>query len=252
MRPALLLFFLLLPCMAAAQQLTGIVLDGQTNLPVKDAMVSQGISAVRTDAHGIFHLVLSVVADSITIYAIGYQHRRLRVRAVNALDTTTVYLSPLQSSLQEVIVKGRNYRKDSLFLRQQFAKQFNFRGPTVTDVFTQYKSPYEAPSVSIGVSTLVAALTKKMSKDYKLQQKMLRYEKERFIDDRFNEDLVRRVTALQADSLAHFMRDYRPTQAFLQTCTEYELLLYIKNNCEKYRHTAAAPLPAKTDTAATS
>lgn len=237
MKPFLLLIILLLPAMAAAQQLTGIVLDAQTNTPVKDALVSQGITATHTDSRGVFRLALSVVVDSITVYAIGYQHRRLRAKALSVTDTLPVYLYPLHSSLQEFVVKGRNYRKDSLALREEFAKQFNYKGPGIKDVLTQYKSPYEAPSVSIGLMTLAAMVGKKWTKYYKLQQKMLAYEKERYIDDRFSEDMVAHATHLQGDSLARFMRDYRPTKTFLQTCTDYDLLLYIKHNCEQFRST---------------
>lgn len=235
MKPFLLLLIFLLPAAAVAQQLTGIVLDAQTNAPVKDALVSQGISASRTDSRGVFHLALSVVVDSITVYAIGYQHRRLRAQSLHFADTLPVYLYPLQSSLREFVVKGRNYRKDSLALRDEFAKQFNYRGPRISDVLWQYKSPYDAPSVSIGLTTLASMIGKKWTKDYKLQQKMLAYEKERYIDNRFTEEMVEHVTRLQGDSLARFMREYRPSQHFLQTCTDYDLLLYIKHNCEKFR-----------------
>ncbi len=236
MKTTLLPLFILLTVCSQAQTLHGVVLDRQTGNPIAGAHIVQGLSSSLSSSQGRFDFQLFVMSDSIGVYAYGYKFRRIPVGPQLLADTLTVYMQPLSSQLTGVEIRSRrNYKVDSLNNRNQFAKQFNYKGPSVMDAFTgDYKSPFQPASASINLLTLAGALTKKMSKEYKFKQKLLDYEQENYIDDRFNEDLVTSITKLKGDSLHEFMRTYRPSKKYLETVTRYDLLPYIKESYDKF------------------
>lgn len=60
------------------------------------------------------------------------------------------------------------------------------------------------------------------------QQRLEEEEKDKYIDHRFTKAIVKRVTGLKPPALDTFMRQYRPSYEFIQTCeTEYEFYKYI-------------------------
>lgn len=62
-----------------------------------------------------------------------------------------------------------------------------------------------------------------------LQSRLEWEEKDNYVDHRWNKALVKRVTGFESPMLDTFMRQYRPSYEFIQSCkTEYEFYKYIQ------------------------
>jgi hypothetical protein len=61
------------------------------------------------------------------------------------------------------------------------------------------------------------------------QDRLVWQEQENYIDHHFSRATVQRITGLEAPALDTFMRQYRPTKDFIQSCeTEYQWYHYIQ------------------------
>jgi hypothetical protein len=147
--------------------------------------------------------------------------------------------------LNEVKIKGtKDYKVDSINRRAEYASIFNYKAPTIMDVFIK-KSP-EKPSqysafqsstssiASISVLPLIGLLTKNKSSISKLQKNLLKEEEARLLDNRFSKEKVTAITSLKGDSLENFMEAYRPGVERTLEMNDYEMLLYIKKSYGVY------------------
>lgn len=62
----------------------------------------------------------------------------------------------------------------------------------------------------------------------RFQERLIEQEQEKFVDHRFNKQLVRRLTNLANEKLDSFMVIYRPSYQFTLLASDYELQSYIK------------------------
>jgi hypothetical protein len=162
---------------------------------------------------------------------------------VNNAKTDTMLVLPKDSGtdLKEVAVKGiRNYQQFNLNTRKEFASVFNYKAPTLKDIFIK-KSPYTSASysafqsstssiASINVLSLIGLLNKNHSAETRLQKKLLREEGNNYVDQVFSVGKVRSLTSLQGDSLQLFMTKYAPSTAQAKQMNDYQILLYIKKS----------------------
>ena len=234
MKYLLLVVFIIVSGFCYGQQIKGKVLDKVTKLPVNGAVVSIGNRIVLTNILGDFSIAASG-NDSLKITYFTYKPFRLLV--TNTMETLRIELEPAKIVLNEVVIhsnREREYKKDSAYNRQFYAKQFNYKGPRVIDAFVgkPLKNPGEL--LSIDVATLIRALTKKSTRAYKFNKLLLRDEKTDYINQKFSHGLVARVTGLKGDTLSAFVVQYRPTYAFAHKATDYEMELYIKDCYGKF------------------
>ena len=67
------------------------------------------------------------------------------------------------------------------------------------------------------------------------QKRLLDQEAEKFISNRFNKSLVKRITGFQGAELDSFMEQYRPPYDFTVMATEYDFHSYILEASKLYR-----------------
>ena len=218
-----------------AQVISGKVIDKSTRVPMKYIFVTCTSGSAFTNDNGVFTLKITAPFDTVRIKTMGYQPYKFAVSRWGSF-VKVIELEGKSIQLGEVrITAKKNYYKDSVSMRQEFARQFNFTGPKLKDILRPMSSYVPFAFVSIDVGMLVRALTKKHNPDYKLKQILLRDEQENHVNARFNKTLVADITHLQGDSLDNFMSSYRPTPAILDKLSDYELIRYIKTNLEKFR-----------------
>jgi CarboxypepD_reg-like domain len=218
---------------AFGQKASGIILDKATRQPIINAVIQAENLTTRTNNLGQFEIDIPHPGDSLKITAIGY--KIIRVSADKPGAFLTIHLEPKVTQLNEVTIHGtRDFKQDSLENRDAFAKQFNYKAPTVMDAFTGNSNRQPGELISINPLILIAALTKKSSPEYILQQKLLSDEHEQYIDERFNKGIVLHVTNLKGDTLSEFLTRYRPTFAFTQKATVYDMEIYIKDCFVKF------------------
>jgi hypothetical protein len=237
MRYLLLFVFLIAASCCYGQQIKGSVFDKDTKLPINSAIVSMGNKQVFTNSFGEFSIAASG-NDSLKIARLGYNTYRMVIN--NTMAPIHVELEPAKIVLNEVIVRSnreREFKKDSTYNRKFYAKQFNYKGPTVMDAFKGGSgNPVKNTSqiLNIDVITLISALTKKSTPEYKFKKILLNDEQAEYVNQKFNHGAVSRITGLKGDTLSAFIVQYRPTYKFAHKATDYEMELYIKDCYKKF------------------
>jgi hypothetical protein len=247
MRYFLPVIILLFGVRAYSQKISGIVVDKTTRQPIAGALVSFYNLTVRAGGLGRFEMNVSHLNDSLRVSAFAYKTISVFITPANV--TLVVELDPKITRLTEVTVHGnRDFKQDSLANRAAFAKQFNYRAPSIKDAFSDHPDKQPGELISINPLLLIAALTKKSSPEYKFQQQLMGDEHEQYVDEKFNRGNVTRITGLRGDTLATFMVQYRPGYQFALKATDYEIEVYIKNCYKKFEQEgfpASNPFEAK-------
>ncbi len=233
MRYLLPVIILLFSLRAYSQKISGIVVDKTTHQPIAGALVSFDKSTVRASDLGRFEMTVPHLNDSLRVSAFAYKTASVFIAAANT--TLVIELEPKVTHLNEVTIHGnRDFKQDSLANRAAFAKQFNYKAPSIKDAFLDHPDKQPGELISINPLLLVAALTKKSSPEYKFQQQLIGDEHEQYVDEKFNRGNVSRVTGLKGDTLSTFMVQYRPGYQFVLNATDYEMEVYIKNCYKKF------------------
>ena len=242
MRYLLSLLLLLFCIQANAQIVTGIVIDKKTRKPIEYIIVSASTTNTMTSEQGAFTLRISKLTDTLRIKTMGYKTYTQVISPFSGrlkmieLETSSIRLNEV------AIVAKRNFIRDSVNNRKQFAKEFAFKGPTFKEIMRPTATNVPFAWATVDLLSLFKSITKKKTPEYHLQQTMLRYEREDHTAQRFNRALVGRITNLQGDTLDDFITEYRPTPAQIDVMTDYNLVFYIKDSLRKFK---SKPVTAK-------
>lgn len=164
--------------------------------------------------------------DTLEFSMLSYVQKILIVPGMST--SQEVYMQKRLFELQGVNVKGRNYTRDSIAMRNEYGRYFDYKKPGAMDVLkTLPANPITA------LSYLVPSKARKRKEQF--HEQLLYWEKEKFIDNRYSPELVGRMTKLQSPELDSFMYRYRPGYQFLNSASDYDLLLYIKQSFEEYK-----------------
>lgn len=216
----------------AQYKVQGTVYDSTYLRPVEAVSVlSTSGKGTTTDANG--HYIIDVgEKDSIWFSYLDKPTRRFPVLKIYDVNRFDIALQTYNQVLEEVKIKNRSYRMDSLQNRRDYAKVFDFRKPnleTMTSI-----GPMGA---GIDVQELIRLFQFRKNKStLKFQERLLQQETDKFIDHRFNRGLVRRLTSLDGADLELFMTLYRPTYEFILASTEYGFQAWIKNSAEQFKN----------------
>ena len=135
--------------------------------------------------------------------------------------------------MDEVKIKSRSYRMDSIQNRIDYAKVFNYQKVTLGSM-----TSIGPTGAGIDLQELIRLFQFKKNKAMlSFQQRLLDQEREKFVDHKFNRPLVRRLTELDGEQLERFMQRYRPSYEFIISTTEYDFQLYIKSCGELFKKT---------------
>jgi hypothetical protein len=238
-----LFLLLLLSGRLFAQHLSGTVVDQSNMHPLAFATVTAPRVTAFTGDDGKFTLSNVHPGDTVRVSSVGYTTYIFTVYKSN--DTVNVYLEQNSILLNNVSINGqRNYKADSLHLREDFAKQFNYRKPKVTDLLKTdlpgYVPNYGGATnsgTSIGGLDLLSVASlfgRGKTAGAKFQKELQQDEKDNYIDHVFSKAKVTRFTNMHGDSLTVFMRMYRPDLDLAKSMTEYELIQYIKNSFDEF------------------
>lgn len=237
MRHLLIIFFICTSLAGYAQKINGIVTDKATGLRISGALISTGSSAAISDMAGIFSISVARAGDTLRVKMQGYKRYALPVDPSKTTDII-VQLEQATIQLQQVNISARRDRvKDSISTRIQFAKDFNSHPPKFSDIIRPGASVGPIPMVGVSIvpSQLIALLTYKHSNAYRFKQALIRDEEGKYVDSRFSDERVAQLTGLQADSLYHFINQYRPAAAQVRKMSDYDIFTYIKKSAAKFR-----------------
>ena len=217
-----------LPLIATATlgqvQVSGTVYDKSMMYGMRGVSVmgASGTGAI-TDSLGHYHIRLAI-GDSIYFSYLGRSTSKFPVKDIPLGFPFDMSLEVAVDSLPSVFVRSGNYREDSLENRREYKKIFDYEA----DYLTGMKSNRRGAGFGVGLDFDLLLDGKKNRRMLAFQQRLEEEEKDKYIDHRFTRAIVKRITGLQPPALDTFMRQYRPSYEFIQSCeTEYDFYKYI-------------------------
>ncbi len=211
----------------------GTVYDSSRLYPLQSVTVlSTGGKGTFTDINGNYEIDVNE-KDSIWFSYLGKPTIKYPVLKMNDPLHFDISLHINITVLKEVKVMPRNYRLDSIQNRRDYAKIFDYEKPRLRPTMGG-----GAGGVGVGfdLDEIVRMFQFRRNKNMlRFQQRLLEQEQDKFIDHRFNKQLVRRLTNLTDEKLDSFMVSYRPGYQFTLMASDYEFQSYIKKCYEQFK-----------------
>jgi hypothetical protein len=227
------LFIFSFLCKQSAAQviIKGRVFDISRTQPLSSVSVlSTSGTGTVTDSTG-FYTILVNETDSIWFSYLNKPTPKFAVASINIFNGFDIALHIPVTELKEIKILPRNYKKDSIQNRLDYAKAFDFHKPGL--------SLSDPPSSGFGVGLDLDAFInmfnfRKNRRMAHFQQRLIQEEQDKFIDHRFTKALVRKITQLTGPEQDDFMKKYRPSLEFTRNSTDYEFAEYIKLAWQEY------------------
>jgi hypothetical protein len=187
-------------------------------MPGVSVMGTSG-QGTTTDSMGRYKIKLSL-EDSIFFSYLGRRTVNYPVKRIARDYPLDMSLAVRVDSLPLVVVRPKPYRYDSAENRDEYRKIFEYQ--------PDYVVGGENGGVGFNLDMLFNA--RKNRQTLSLQRRLLEEEQDKYVDYRFNKNLVRRITGLQRPAIDTFMRLYRPSYQFIRNCeNDYEFYKYIRD-----------------------
>jgi hypothetical protein len=198
------------------------------------SFVLQSVSVLTTSGKGTItdsngHYSIDVTEkDSIWFSYLGKPTMKYAVLKMHDPLNFDISLRLNIAVLKGVTVRPRSYRMDSIQNRIDYAKIFNYEKPKIQPVIN-------GVGVGFDLDEIIRMFQFRKNKNtLAFQRRLLQQEEDKFIDHRFNKQLVKRLTNLSGEKLDSFMTIYRPSFLFCQVASDYDLGEYIKNCYELF------------------
>jgi len=220
--------FLLLLCglsiPSIGQTIRGDVMDMDTKKPVSGVEIQNiyTLLDITTDDAGTF-IMAANSGQLLEFKKPGYKTARVRVPQGYVPPYFRILIKKGINEIDQDIIAVHNnrydYREDSIRYHELYKTALDFPKLSGLEVV---QSPF-------------SALSKKNREIWQFQDDYKDFEKEKYVDKTFNEELVSKFTGLKGDSLHYFMRRYRPTYEQLKSMNDYTFYNYIKSSARRYR-----------------
>jgi hypothetical protein len=180
------------------------------NVNIRNIYTLKGMTTIDD---GKFEIVVKK-GELVEFSKVGYQTLRIRIKNEHEPSYYNLIMSRVSIILREVDIKGKpiDFKKDSVKFRESY--DLVLRKPKNEEIDMR--------------SMPLAMLSKKNRQEWAFQEMYAVWEQEKYIDFVFNDKLVHKITYLENEDLAFFIKKYRPSYAFLRSASEYEFLDYIK------------------------
>lgn len=236
MKTLLTILMLVLAGRAHAQLIvSGKVYDRSGLRPVEGAQVitSSGHLA-KSDSTGDYKISASP-GDSIFFVYLGKATRKFAVNKLSDYENFNISIGvevdPRYKLLENVTVRSKSYKEDSIENREHFHKYFDYN--TKIDISV---SPTGAVGADLDpiINFFRFKYKKRMSN---LQSFLKDNEKDAFIRYKFNRTRINKLTGLDKEELDNFMMIYAPGYEFAATASEAEMEEYIRKSFTRYQKT---------------
>lgn len=182
-----------------------------------------------TDSTGHFMIMVTGDKDSIWFSYLGKPTPKYAVGSIGNIHNFEVSLHIQVTELPKITIQPRDYKRDSLENRIDYAKAFNFKKPGIGTNFT----PGGAAGLDLDqfLEMFQFRRNKRMAQ---FRDRLIQEEQDKFIEQRFNRALVIKLTGIRGAELDSFMVRYKPDLYFTMYATDYEFQSYIKECHVKY------------------
>jgi hypothetical protein len=216
--------------------ISGVVLDSTRKFVLPNVKVTSTAGKVSyTDSTGAYNIMASS-NDSINF---TYRNKPTMWYPVREMKNTRNFDIALQvtlmdgyKTLREVILIGRSYRQDSLENRMKYQKVFS--GST-GGLRINSGGDNVYGGAGFDPNEIINLFRFRRNRNLKaLQNRLLEEESEKFINYRFNKDLVKQITGFTGSNLDRFMKIWRPDYEFTALSSDLEFHTYILEASRAY------------------
>ena len=215
--------------------ISGTVYDISARRPLEAVAVysSSGRGAI-TDSLGKY--TISVLKrDSIWFALIGKTTMKYPVDTISNLESFNVMIHVRATELPDVKVRNNYYKYDSVQNRKDYAKVFDFKKPTLR---LSSNPSYNPGGLTVGfdLDEIINMFRVKRNRSIlSLQKRLVEQEREKYVNNRYSKQFVRKITKLQSPELDTFMVRYRPEYEVVQLLNDLELGYYVQKSFEQYK-----------------
>lgn len=205
------------------QVISGSVTDNF--IPLNGAIV-KNISTKKvtiSDVKGNFK-INAVKGDTLTISLFFYKADTL---VVNGQAFLAITLQPLTHLLSEVLINSNRLSPLAQLKKNQEDYKQIYRIGNNSRVFS-VSGDYRHMGVGLNIDALYSNFSKEGKAARRLQQVFVNQYHNDMVDNRFTKNLVSRITGYQGGELEDFMADNRPSYAFIESATDYDLIQFIQ------------------------
>lgn len=232
------LFFLILGN-AQDVEVKGIIYDFSQKNPLEavSVMSTRGTGTI-TDVYGRYSIWVRAT-DSLFFSYQGRETGKYPILKMEDARQFNMALHVQVYALPNVIVRPPNYQMDSLMNRMDYAKYFDYRKPN------PLKNINVGPTgVGMDPNEIINMFRFKRNRSLaSLQRRLVTEEQDKYIDFRFNKKFVNKLTGMQGEDLAFFMRKYRPPYDFVAITNQLEFGYYIQQCYKKEKGILPANVP---------
>lgn len=211
-------------------KLQGTVYDYFSKRPL-DAVTVQTTAGFHTitDSTGKFTISVSL-KDSVWFSYLSKNTLHYPIDTIRNLYNFEIALYVDAAWLPAVKVRNKNYNQDSVLNREEYAKVFNFRKPTVK-LSAASPSNYTPGSVTVGldINEFINMFRFRRNRQIlSMQERLLQQEEDKYISHRYTKYLVSKLTGLKGNALDSFITISKPSYELLQNMNDLELGYYIQ------------------------
>ena len=230
--PLLLLFLFSVPG-KAQQFLTGKIFKKNSTETLLSVSI-HNITGNRydlSDEDGSYH-IQAAPGDHISFSSVGYRADTITVTASLLTAACPIYLDIRPQELVAVRVgEFNNYQLDSMDRKKEYAW-----------VYAHDNTPHVARDRqgADGVGVTMNIFRKSSDREKQrihLEKRLEKEEEDYYVDFRYNESYVTKITHLKGDSLKEFMRRYRPSYDYCRKAANVDILVYINDSYKQYMKT---------------
>ena len=214
--------------------ISGTVYDSTKLYTVPGVIVkSTGGASTITDSLGVYHLSITE-KDSISFFYNNKPTQKFAVKSIPGYNDFDISLQvrvfEKYKLLKEVKVFSKSYKQDSAENRSAYSKIFDYSKPGIRSTYT----PGSPPGLDIGeLINIFRFRRNKMNAAF--QKRLLQEEKDKYVNYKFSNTLLKRVTGLSGTSLTKYKMKYQPSYYFVTTATELEFYEYILSTAATFK-----------------
>lgn len=200
--------------------MAGKITDKETGFPLYPVMVTNLITreSILSDENG-HYSIPAKEGEYVAFTFISYKAQQKKMPFSFGTAEINIQLQSTSILLDEATISSlTKYQKDSLLRKQNFARPLAAQ-------HASFMSP---------VSAFAELFSKKSRQTFAFQEHFHKTETQLFIDSRYTEELVQKLTNLHGDTLAHFMNAHPMPYDYSRTATDLELKMWIRDHYKEY------------------
>lgn len=200
--------------------MVGRITDKERGYPLVPVMVTNLTTreSVLSDDDG-HYSIDAKEGEYVAFTFISYKAQQKKMPFSFGTAEIDVQLQSTSILLDEAVISSlTKYQKDSILRKQNFARPLAAQ-------HAGFMSPFSA---------FAELFSKKSQQTFRFQEQFHTTETQLFIDSRYTEEIVHKLTQLSGDTLAHFMNSNPMPYDFTRTASDLEFKMWIRDHYKQY------------------